>query len=66
MLCPWSTKEDCLFENEVTIRQQITSKKNITAHTDINKRKMTIKEELWQGKYTYFWDFILLIVFPLI
>lgn len=66
MLCPWSTKEDCLFENEVTIRQQITSKKNITAHNDINKRKMTIKEELWQGKYTYFWDFILLIVFPLI
>lgn len=66
MLCPWSTKEDCLFENEVTIRQQITSNKNITAHNDINKRKMTIKEELWQGKYTYFWDFILLIVFPLI
>ena len=66
MLCPWSTKEDCLFENEVTIRQQITSKKNTTAHNDINKRKMTIKEELWQGKYTYFWDFILLIVFPLI
>ena len=54
ILCPSSTKEDCLFENEITIRQQITNKKNITAHNDINKHKMTIKEELRQGKYMYF------------